>query len=233
MSSLLAGLFILGLTVWLSLIGGFSQYFQMHSLSIVGLGSLAILFLTTPTTILKCIFSSFQLIKKREESISDYSDIIRQLVTDKGGLVHTHNPLLKYAQQLWEQGLPSELFIALLSEKRAELESKNIEAIHALKNLAKYPPALGMIGTVMGMIDLFSALDKNQAKIGIALSVTMTSTFLGLIISNIFISPLADRLHLLHLRSNKINTSLYELILLINSEQPYALIDEEIKTRVA
>lgn len=206
-------------------------YFQWHSFWLVGMGSIAVMFLTSPLAVIKSLARSLPKMVQKEKSLKDYDEALRSLAKDKFKPIAQSHPVLDYAQQLWEQGINPDLFVVLLSEKRTELDSANVDAIHVLKNLTKYPPALGMVGTVMGMIDLFSALDKNQDKIGYALSIAMTATFLGLIIANFFISPLADRLHVQHIKEQRLNTTLYELMLLINSRQPVSLIDEEIKTR--
>jgi chemotaxis protein MotA len=143
----------------------------------------------------------------------------------------SNHHFISYAQELWNQGIDPELFIVLMSQKKAELESHTFDSVHALKNLAKYPPTLGMTGTVMGMISLFSSLDDNKNSVGTALSVAMTATFMGLILANILISPLADRLHVRHVNQQRMLENMYELLLLINQGEPSALIREELNER--
>jgi chemotaxis protein MotA len=234
MNSLVIGLILLIATGWLSLSGSRpEQYFQLHSAYIVGLGTLTVLFLTTPLSSVIELFKSMFSLYRIEKTLANFEDEIKRLHANRANAATSSHPLIAYGQQLWEQGVSQDLFVVLLSERRSELEARDIDVIHALKNLAKYPPALGMLGTVMGMIELFSSLDQNQDKIGSALSVAMTATFLGLIISNLVISPIADRLHVRHLKEQRVSTGLYELMLLINSNQPSTLINEEIKGRAA
>jgi chemotaxis protein MotA len=85
----------------------------------------------------------------------------------------------------------------------------------------------------MGMISLFSALDENRSNIGSALSIAMTATFFGLVLANVFISPLADRLHVRQVHMHRTLENMYELLLLINQGEPTALIKEELNERAA
>lgn len=234
MTSLPIGMVLLLLTAILATSGAnINQYFQTHSFWLVGFGSVALLFLIFPTSAIKNLYYSVKSLFQNDLSLTSFSDSIKKLSQNKQSTVTEKNEIIEYAQLLWDQGVGADMFIVLLSEKRNELEAKNVDVIHSLKNLSKYPPALGMVGTVMGMIDLFMTLDKNQDRIGEALSVAMTATLLGLIISNFIISPLADRLHVKHLKEQRLNTTLYELLLLVNANQPISLISEEIRSRAS
>ncbi|MBC7662110.1 MAG: MotA/TolQ/ExbB proton channel family protein [Chitinophagaceae bacterium] len=104
----------------------------------------------------------------------------------------------------------------------------------AYRNLAKYPPALGMTGTVMGLVSLFSILgDNNKTALGPALALAITATFFGLILSNCFVTPLADHLHIKHMQDEKVYTGVYQILILINRNEPARLISDEVKGREA
>jgi chemotaxis protein MotA len=228
------GIATLLFALWASTSGeNLALYFQVHSLALVGLGTLGVLFVTsTPKTILASLMATMDVFKS-DQHFSDSVEDLRKLSKNRYTALAKPHALISYGQQLWEQGTDPELFIVLLSEKKNELESKGIEVIHNLKNLSKYPPALGMVGTVLGMISLFSALDKNQERIGEALATAMSATLLGLILSNFLISPLADRLHVRHFKDKKTLTAIYEVLLLINSSEPFEIIEEEVLQRAA
>jgi flagellar motor component MotA len=145
--------------------------------------------------VLKSLWISLKHLFAREERLLSYQTVFESLSKDKNrGVSGGAHPLIAYASDLWSQGIEPDLFIVLLSQKRNEILSRGLDAIQALKNLSKYPPALGMTGTVMGIVNVFYALDQNKDSIGLNLSMAMTATFLGLILANVLISPLADRL---------------------------------------
>jgi chemotaxis protein MotA len=196
-------------------------------------GTLSVLFLSIPTRVLRSIFNSLMSLFRAEESFSHYQVELTDLIKNKTLESSSKSPLIHYARELWSQGVDSDLFIALISQKKQELEAKQLDAIQALKNLAKYPPAFGMVGTVVGMVALFSKLDQNKSNIGVSLSLAMVSTLLGLVLTNVFISPLADRLQVKHLNDRRVFESLYEILLLINSDEAASVTREELKTRAA
>lgn len=225
------GLIITAAILALSLEGKLSDYVQIHSFILVFGGTISILIFSTPVSVLKSLGRSLWDMVRGDDSVKDYQDQILKLAGNRFAEVPSEQPLITYAQELWAQGIDPDLFIVLLSQKRRELEAKANDGIHALKNLAKYPPTLGMTGTVMGMIALFSSLDANKGSIGTALSTAMTATFFGLILANGLISPMADRLHVRHVHHQRVLENLYELLLLINQGEPVFLIREELNER--
>jgi chemotaxis protein MotA len=141
---------------------------------------------------------------------------------------------LNYAVELWEKGTSAEMFQVLISQKKEKLENQTLDAVQAIRNLAKYPPALGMTGTVMGLVSLFANLNaENKAQLGPALGLAMTATFFGLIMANALLMPLADRLQVVHLRRKEYYTSLYQVLLLINRREANILIMSEVQDRAA
>jgi chemotaxis protein MotA len=217
--------------IFLSLEGDLKAYFQMHSIIIVVGGTAAILIFSTPGPVLKSLWHSILDLFKKDETLTQFKDEILKLNEDRTKKVTALHPLTDYAQELWQQGVDSDLFVVLVSQKKKEIASKKSDAVQSIKNLAKYPPTLGMMGTVMGMIDLFGSLDSNKGNVGQSLSIAMTATFFGLILANILIAPLADRLHVKQVHQHRTLDSIYELLLLINQGEPSSLIKEEVHER--
>lgn len=93
-------------------------------------------------------------------------------------------------------GLTSDQLDDLLNEAaRQEAERISRGAVTVL-NLGKYPPALGMIGTVFGIIGIFGSLGSSEGQrfIGVNLAVAMTATLYGLVLSNFIIQPVGELL---------------------------------------
>jgi chemotaxis protein MotA len=234
MNTLIPGFVILVAVMAMSVQGdSLSVYMQLHSFVIVMFGTLAILLSSTPSTVLKSLYRSLISFFSRDDKFQNYDEDFVQLLENKSSLETSQHPLINHAIELWKQGIDPELFIVLISQKRKEVESKTHDAVHALKNLSKYPPALGMTGTVIGMINLFSNLDNNKDKIGTNLATAMTATFFGLILTNMIISPLADRLHVRQVYQARMIENIYEILLLINRGEAPTLIKEEMRDRAA
>lgn len=67
-------------------------------------------------------------------------------------------------------------------------------AVHAVwRSAADAAPAMGMIGTVIGLIRMFSAMD-DPAKIGPGMALALLTTLYGVIAANCIAGPIAARL---------------------------------------
>ncbi len=64
------------------------------------------------------------------------------------------------------------------------------------KDMAVYAPALGMIGTLIGLVQMLSNM-SDPAAIGPAMAVALLTTLYGAVIANAFASPLAEKLVLI------------------------------------
>jgi chemotaxis protein MotA len=225
MSSLILGLStVLGIVAF-TMGSDYRSYFEPHSIALVLGGTVGVLLLTSPTDALFSLWVSIKGLMRPAEGLDRFQEDIRALSRNRTAPVSSGHPLISYASDLWQQGVESELFQVLLLQKRAEIESQSLAGIQTLKNLTKYPPALGMAGTVMGMVTLFSDIDTNKSNIGSSLSIAMTATFLGLVLANLFVAPLADRVHVRQMSQENLNERLCEILSLINQGEPPSLLE--------
>jgi chemotaxis protein MotA len=214
-------------------IGNLPIYFNFHSMLIVCGGTAAILLFSSPITVLKNLIREIGGLFQRPTSFKDIKEDLIKLTQNRDSTMTNKDELIQYAQDLWLQGTTQDLFVVLLSQKRKEIEQRSVDAIQCLKNLAKYPPALGMAGTVMGIVTLFQSLDGNKEKIGPGLAIAMTATFFGLIIANGIVMPLSDRLQVKQLAQTTYLQNLYQVILLINQDEPAELVADEVRARAS
>ena len=208
-------------------------YTNAHSMIIVGGGTVAILVMSSPREALENLFHAIVDLLKGASRLGHFKEDFKELVQRRSVAKPSKNALINYATELWAQGVEDDLFVVLLSQRREELERRYIDAVQTLRNLAKYPPALGMTGTVMGLVSLFSVLGDDKAALGPALALAMTATFFGLILANCVVTPLADHLHVRHMQNESMFTATYQILLLINRGEAPALVEEEVKLRAA
>jgi chemotaxis protein MotA len=208
-------------------------FMNEHSIVLVIFGTISILFLSTPLRILIELVLSMKRAGGSMPSKATINRPLMQLIADREARVGKAHPLIAHAQELWEAGVEGEVFLTLLSQKLDHLNSHSEHAVACLRNLAKYPPALGMIGTVIGMVGLFGSLSSdNKDSIGPNLANAMTATFFGLVLANGLIMPLADRLHIFHQASVQLNEHVYRVIMLIQRGYPEALLKKELHASV-
>ena len=84
----------------------------------------------------------------------------------------------------------------LLEERVSYMFEHYIEEAAKFKNLGKYPPAFGLMATVLGMIALLSNLGGADAMkmVGPAMGMCLVATFMGIVLANVFILPIGDSL---------------------------------------
>ncbi len=206
-------------------------YLNVHSMILVGGGTLAILFFTSPINALRNLVRETKNLFSKPLHFDQVRKDLLSIANGKLTATKSSDELVAYAQDLWEQGISPDLFVVLISQKRKEIEQRAVDAIQCLKNLAKYPPALGMAGTVMGIVTLFQSLDGGKDKIGPALAVAMTATFFGLMIANAIVMPLSDRLQVRQISDGNYLQNIYQVLLLINQDESSHLIEEEVTSR--
>jgi|GEM_PF-1062420 len=235
MFSLPVGIIMIVLTVFYAVdVKTWPLFVNVHAIMVVIFGTASVLVLSNPTKVLVNLGRALLELFRPQRSVSDLWPELEELAKNQRLSAPSKDKLIASAAGLWESGVSSDLFIAMISQKRNELEMAYVDAVQALRNLSKYPPALGMLGTVVGLVSLFSNLGaSNKAGLGPALALAMTATFFGLVLANAIIMPLADRLHVHHMNQKRLLIETYQVLLLINRGESLELLDEDRTTKIA
>ena len=107
--------------------------------------------------------------------------------------IKTAERFLRRAVRRLAQAQTAEAFERWARHDLAERERRHQGAISYWRSMAEAAPAMGMIGTVAGLIQMFAALD-DVARIGPAMALAMLTTFYGIILANVVAAPVASRL---------------------------------------
>ncbi|NOX08939.1 MAG: flagellar motor protein PomA [Gammaproteobacteria bacterium] len=103
------------------------------------------------------------------------------------------NPFLSKGIQLCVDGHDSSLVRGLLN-KDINLTIERHELGQAIfKAMGDVAPAMGMIGTLIGLVQMLSNMDDPK-QIGPAMAVALLTTLYGAIIATVFALPVADKL---------------------------------------
>jgi chemotaxis protein MotA len=94
------------------------------------------------------------------------------------------------------------------------------EAQKIYRAIGDCAPAFGMIGTLIGMVQMFANM-TDPSKLGPYMAVALLATFYGAAVANLFCLPLADKLHL-KLEDEEINRTLIidGVLMLRDSKSP-------------
>lgn len=82
---------------------------------------------------------------------------------------------------------------ALLEQSRLARFERHRAAAEMWSGAADIAPAMGMIGTLIGLVQMFTAM-RDPATIGAAMAVALLTTLYGAIVASLIATPIASRL---------------------------------------
>lgn len=97
------------------------------------------------------------------------------------------------------------------------------------QSMGKYPPAMGLMGAVLGMIALLATLGKPGAEkgVGAAMSVALIATFYGIAFANLIVIPIGENLGEGAKEMRTKNSMIVEGVILIGKKtNPIVLVEE-------
>lgn len=180
-------------------------FFNLPSVMIVVGGTLASAMIAYPLSDFLGVFKTsvkvfmFK-IEKPETLIKNLVEISNKarkggLLSIEGDINNTNDPYLRQALQMTVDGVKTS-DIAAVMNKRMELTAREHKLGYSvLKSMGAYAPAFGMVGTLIGLVQMLANLD-DPSSIGPKMAVAMITTFYGAIMANLFFIPMADKLKL-------------------------------------
>ena len=81
----------------------------------------------------------------------------------------------------------------VLKEKINAIANRHGKSVSVIRKLAEVSPAMGLIGTLVGLVQMLGNLD-DPSTIGPSMAVALLTTFYGAVLSNMVFSPLATKL---------------------------------------
>ena len=117
---------------------------------------------------------------------------------------------------------------------RPEADLENLISRHAqgrgiLEGLGKYAPALGMIGTLIGLVAMLSQMD-DPSKIGAGMAVALLTTLYGALMANLMFLPLADKLSLRSADEVLIKMIIIQGVMSIQSGDNPRIVEQKLQT---
>jgi chemotaxis protein MotA len=102
-------------------------------------------------------------------------------------------PFLQRAIALVVDGNESSLVERVLMNEISSIAESREQSVNVLRKAAEIAPAMGLIGTLVGLIQLLGNLD-NPSEIGPAMAVALLTTFYGAILAYMVFAPVAAKL---------------------------------------
>lgn len=183
--------------------GGLMPFIDLPSMLIVFGGSIAATLINFPmpaafsvfSVVRNCFFSKLPEANDVIAQFSELATVARRdgLLALEGKMEEIDDPFLKRGlEQVVGGGSVEEVGTSLETEL-AYIEQRHTTGKKIVDSIGAAAPAFGMIGTLIGLVQMLRALD-DPSKIGGGMAVALLTTLYGAIVSNLFCIPLAGKL---------------------------------------
>jgi len=142
------------------------------------------------------------------------------------------NAFMQKGVNMLVDGHDADVVRATLLKDISLTEKRHETAIAIFKSLGDVAPAMGMIGTLVGLVAMLSNMDDPKA-IGPAMAVALLTTLYGAFIANVVAIPLADKLAIRNQQEKLNNQLILDAILGIQDGQNPKVIEGILRNYLA
>ena len=136
---------------------------------------------------------------------------------------------LKKAMELVVDGIEAEIIKTIMQLEIDSMAIRHQNGQAYFKTLAAQFPAWGMIGTLLGLINLLRGLD-DPSSVGPAMAIAIITTFYGSVMANFICNPIADKLAGYSAEEIRMREMMMEGVLSIQSGENPRLMEHKLKT---
>lgn len=201
MAGIVAGLVLIATAIFMG--GGVGMFINPPSMLIVIGGTLAATMVNFPLKevvgVSKVAVQAFSTSEERPTAMID--QLIKLTATaKKDGMLaleeaanEVQNPLLKTGLGYITDGLTIEEVDNGLRLQMIAIHGRHKVGQDVFKAMGKWSPAFGMIGTLIGLVQMLASME-DPASIGPKMAVALLTTFYGALLSNLVFLPIAGKL---------------------------------------
>lgn len=174
-------------------------------LAIVLGGTLAATFISYPLGEVLRVFRLFGTVLRNEKLYTqhDIDELVRisrlwirgDLPAVEKELSRVDNPFLRAGVQMVVDMTPEEDILDFMQWRIARLKAREHAEAQLFRVMAGFAPAFGMIGTLVGLINLMFVLGEGDITvIGQQMAIALMTTFYGILLANLLFKPVAVKL---------------------------------------
>ncbi|UYL07584.1 MotA/TolQ/ExbB proton channel family protein [Bdellovibrio sp. SKB1291214] len=142
-------------------------------------------------------------------------------------------PFLKEAIGMLNEGaIDSDQMDKILNKRAHNMAHRHEEDAEIFKALAKFPPAFGLLGAVIGIISLMANMGGADAaqKMGPSFAIALVATMYGIAVANFIFLPLGENLA----KANRMDQIIRQMVIdgfkLIRDKKHPIVVEESIKS---
>lgn len=133
---------------------------------------------------------------------SDLRDIVRIAKIWSGGdvqateaaIARVDSPFVQTGLQLIIECAPRDQLIDVLDWRIDRLKAHGYAEADVFNVMAVYAPAFGMVGTLLGLVNMLGEMGGGVDEIGASLAMALVTTFYGIVLANAVFKPLSVNL---------------------------------------
>ncbi|HEO72381.1 MAG TPA: motility protein A [Candidatus Hydrogenedentes bacterium] len=232
-----------GLVVITIIVGGNPGVFwNAPSIVIVLGGTLAATFLNYPLSDVLRVFNTVKnAFIHREtnpagliEKLVNFATIARRegILALESHAGEAGDEFLEKSIQLAIDGTAPELIKDILTTEIAFMEDRHALGQGVLNAMGTYSPAFGMIGTLIGLVQMLATLD-DPSKIGAGMAVALLTTLYGALMANVVFLPAAGKLRVRTANELLCKEVIIEGILSIQSGDNPRVVEQKLKSFIS
>lgn len=222
--------------------GDIITFVNIASIMIVVGGTIAATLISFP---LNKVIASIKVVKnafmdKKSEQVEIIREIIKLAnIARKEGLLALEDAseglsdsFLKKGILLIVDGTDPELVKNIMETELVFIEDRHLEGQNIFETMATFSPAFGMIGTLIGLINLLQNLD-DPSTVGPNMAVALITTFYGTVLANLVFQPIANKLKGRSKKELAVKEMIIEGLLSIQAGENPRIIEEKLNTFIA
>ncbi len=143
----------------------------------------------------KAVFNKDEIPNELIIQLMEFANKARKegILSLQGMMESVDDEFLLKAMQMAVDGQEPETLKSMLSTEVEYIEARHEKGASIFDDLALYAPAMGMVGTLIGLVQMLMNM-SDPDSIGPAMAVALLTTFYGAVIANVICSPIAGKL---------------------------------------
>ncbi|MBR2069334.1 MAG: flagellar motor protein [Candidatus Gastranaerophilales bacterium] len=218
--------------------GNIGQLLQITALFIVGGGTLGAVVLSFPIEDFKTAGHCIGVVYLGKPP--KFEDLIQEIIgyaqkARKEGVIvlekeakNASHPLLKLGLEAVADGADPTLVRDMMETQLSQIQEKINAGAKVLESAGGYSPTLGIIGAVLGLIQVMQNLN-DPSKLGAGIAVAFVATIYGLVIANLLCIPYSTRAKRKYAKIFTAMEIMIEGILSIQAGESPALIERKLE----
>ncbi len=213
-------------------------FIDIEAMMIVGGGTMAAIMINYSWAKLQKLPSLIRIaFAKSDQDSEEVIDLLVQfaekarregLLALEQDVMEVDDQFLQKGVQLVVDGTDPELVRNILETKLTFLEERHHEGQGILKQMGVLSPAFGMIGTLIGLIQMLAELD-DPTQLGAGMAVALLTTFYGALLANLLFIPMAGKLEATSHEEILMKEVMIEGILSIQAGENPRIVEEKLR----